>query len=122
MSENLQLNSKVKYLIDVNLPNRFNLWNSDDYVHQLEINPKMNDSKIWELAKTNQLTIITKDSDFSTRIITALPPPKVIHIKIGNCSMSTFFQLLQTHWEEVLKLSQSNKLVTLYQDRIEYLE
>jgi len=30
----------VKYLIDVNLPYYFSLWNTPEYVHQIDINPK----------------------------------------------------------------------------------
>jgi hypothetical protein len=28
----------AKYLIDVNLPYRFSLWKSDDYIHQIDVN------------------------------------------------------------------------------------
>jgi predicted nuclease of predicted toxin-antitoxin system len=122
MSKSLQLNSEVQYLIDVNLPKLFNLWNTKEYIHQFDIDPKMKDGAIWKLAKSNELTIITKDSDFSTRIIAERPPPKVIHIRIGNCSMTEFFGILNEHWEEVIEVSRSNKLVTLFKDRIEYLE
>ena len=73
-----------KFLIDVNLPYYFSLWKGTDYIHQRDIDAKMKDSEIWQYAKDNNLTIITKDSDFSERIILNSPPPKVIHIKFGN--------------------------------------
>ena len=57
-----------RYLVDVNLPRYFSQWNSADYVHQLEIDPSRPDALIWDHAKENGLTIITKDSDFSNRI------------------------------------------------------
>lgn len=74
----------TKYLIDVNLPYFFKLWNTSEYIHQIDVNPVAKDKDIWEYAKGNSLTIITKDSDFSNRILFKDPPPKVIHIRIGN--------------------------------------
>lgn len=47
------------FLIDVNLPYYFSLWNSPDYLHQIDINDSWPDSKIWEYAQENGLTIIT---------------------------------------------------------------
>ncbi|MEZ4821876.1 MAG: DUF5615 family PIN-like protein [Ignavibacteria bacterium] len=37
---------------------------------------------MWEYAKENNLTIISKDADFSSRILIKSPPPKVIHIRL----------------------------------------
>lgn len=58
----------AKFLIDANLPYRFSLWKSDDYIHQNDIDDEWTDSQIWDYAKDNNLTIITKDADFSNRI------------------------------------------------------
>jgi len=73
---------KVKFLIDVNLPYYFGLWNSDEFIHQLDIKNDAKDTEIWTFAKEKNLSIITKDSDFSNRILFLTPPPKIIHIKI----------------------------------------
>lgn len=59
----------AKYLIDVNLPRRSSLWNSDDYIHQYDIADEWTGTQIWNYAKENSLTIVTKDADFSNRII-----------------------------------------------------
>ena len=74
----------AKYLIDVNLPYYFSLWNTSEYLHQKDIDDMWLDEQIWEYAKENDLTIISKDSDFANRILLKNPPPKVIHIKLGN--------------------------------------
>lgn len=109
----------AKYLIDVNLPYHFGLWNTSEYIHQADVNPLAKDKIIWEYAKENSLTIITKDSDFSNRILFKDPPPKVIHIKIGNVSMKEFHRLINSCWEDVVKMSESHKLVNVYKDKIE---
>jgi len=36
--------------------------------------------------------------------------------------MSKFYIQIQEHWDEVISISKSNKLVTLYSDKIEYIE
>ena len=109
----------VKYLIDVNLPYYFSLWNSPEYIHQIDIDPTEKDKNIWEYAKERNLTIISKDSDFSNRILFNDPPPKVIHIKVGNVDMKDFHQIIHACWDEVLSLNVSHKLVNVYKDRIE---
>ncbi len=112
----------AKYLIDVNLPYRFGLWNGDDYLHQMDIDPKMKDKHIWEHAKNNNLTIVTKDSDFGHRVMFSEPPPRVIHIKFGNMGMAEFYVKMHETWDDVLAMSDQYKLVNVYRDRIEALK
>ena len=69
----------AKYLIDVNLPYYFSLWNTSEYLHQKDIDDMWLDEQIWEYAKENDLTIISKDSDFANRILLKNPPPKDHH-------------------------------------------
>jgi predicted nuclease of predicted toxin-antitoxin system len=107
-----------RYLIDANLPRWFSLWNSAEYVHQHDIDPAWHDVQIWEYAKQNGLTIVTKDSDFSSRILLLGPPPKVIHIRLGNMDMRGFHEALDGCWAEVLETSASHKLVVVYENRI----
>ena len=99
-----------KYLIDVNLPYYFGLWNSEEYVHQIDIDASMKDREIWDYAKENELTIITKDSDFSNRIMFKEPPPKVIHIRFGNMSMKEFHKTVKEVWDGVLEMNKDYKL------------
>jgi predicted nuclease of predicted toxin-antitoxin system len=109
----------AKFLIDVNLPYYFHLWNSKDFIHQFQLGDDWKDEKIWTYAKENNLTIITKDSDFSHRILFSTPPPKVIHIRIGNKKMKDFFNLLTANWPKILDLNQQYKLVNFFEDHIE---
>lgn len=111
-----------KFLIDVNLPYRFSLWNHDNYIHQIDIDPKAADKELWEYAKKQNLTIVTKDSDFSNRIMVEGPPPKVIHIKFGNLQMKDFHLKLSQVWDQVLKMNSTCKLVNVYKDKIEGIE
>ena len=108
-----------KYLIDVNLPRYFSLWHSDEYEHVININDEMKDSEIWEYAKKHHLTIITKDADFSDMVMLNDPPPKVIHIKMGNMKMKEFHSVVSSIWDDVLELNKEYKLLRVYKDRVE---
>lgn len=108
-----------KYIIDANLPYYFALWNNENYQHVIDIDPNMKDSEIWHYAKENSLTIITKDADFSDLVLLNNPPPRVIHIKLGNMKMKAFHNAINNIWKDVLVMSSDYKLIRVYNDRIE---
>ncbi len=108
----------TKFLIDVNLPFKIKPWHDKRFQHVWEINDEWNDSQIWEYAKEKDLTIITKDADFSNRIVTVEPPPKVIHLKVGNMRLNEFRHFVFTNWEKVERMSIAHKLVDVYKDKI----
>ncbi len=112
----------VKYIIDNNLPFRFSHWNKPEYIFVRNLNPNYKDREIWEIAKKQNLIIVTKDTDFYNRIIISKPPPKVIHFKIGNFSIGKFHDFISTHWVDICELSEKNKLVVVYEDRTEIIE
>jgi predicted nuclease of predicted toxin-antitoxin system len=111
-----------RFLIDTNLPYYFSLWNNEQYIHQRDIDSRRSDSGIWEYAKQNNLIIITKDADFSDRILLLQAPPKVIHIRLGNRRMREFHQRIVPVWEEVCRLIEHHKLIYIFDDRIEAIE
>jgi predicted nuclease of predicted toxin-antitoxin system len=115
-------NPTPKYLIDANLPRYFSLWNTDEFIHQSEIEDTWTDEQIWKYATENDLTIVTKDADFSNKIIFHQPPPKVIHIRFGNMKMRDFFTVMTTVWQDTVELSETHKLVNVFRDRIEGIE
>ena len=110
------------FLIDVNLPYFFSLWDNPDYIHQKDINDEYTDEQIWKYAEERELTIITKDSDFSNKIVLRQPPPKVIHIRFGNMKIRDFHESIHKVWSDVLTLNKTHKLISVYKDRIEALE
>ena len=50
------------------------------------------------------------------------PPPRVIHIRLGNMSMRSFHEAISKAWEEVLRSSATHKLVIMHSDRIESVQ
>lgn len=111
-----------KYLVDANLPAKISIWRTEEFKFVNRINDEWTDSEIWDYAKENNLTIISKDSDFSHRIIVSVPPPKIIHIKIGNLKLSEFNSAIERLWAKAAKISETHKLVNVFLDRIEAVE
>jgi predicted nuclease of predicted toxin-antitoxin system len=109
----------AEFLIDANLPYFFSLWNNNRFIHLKDINDVWTDSEVWEYALKNHLTIITKDSDFSNRILFKEPPPKVIHIKFGNIRINEFHNIISNLWNDIEEFNKEHKLVNVYTDRIE---
>lgn len=107
-----------KFLVDANLPKYFSFWSSKAYLHVSDLGADLLDSEIWAYSKNNGLTIISKDADFSARIINAEPPPKIIHIKIGNMKIGALHEFIGKRWEEILEMNAKCKLVKAYPDKI----
>ncbi len=112
----------AKYLIDTNLPYYFSVWQTDDYLFQRDFNPSAPDTEVWAYAQAHNLTIVTKDRDYSDRILLTVPPPRIIHLKIGNLKMRAFHQFISEKWNRILELSGSHKLIYVFIDRIECIE
>ena len=111
-----------KFLLDVNIPYKFALWNNSDFIHQIDIDDTWTDEQIWQYAKQNNLIIVTKDSDFLNRILITQPPPKIIIFKTGNMKMKEFHNLVNKIWKQVLDTIFDSKCVIVYPDRIEILK
>jgi predicted nuclease of predicted toxin-antitoxin system len=111
-----------KYLIDVNLPYYFALWNNTDYIHVKDLNDTWSDDEIWQYAKENNLIILTKDSDFSTKVLFKGSPPKVIHFKFGNLRINDFHALITKVWPNIETAILDNSLINIYMDRIEIIK
>lgn len=109
----------ARFLIDFNLPYYFSLWNTPYFIHQKDINDEWTDEQIWDYAKKNNLTIITKDSDFSNKMMLNNSPPSVITIKFGNLKIKPFFDVMTKVWDDVVEINASHKLVNVCIDRIE---
>lgn len=106
------------YLVDVNLPCYFSLWDNDEFVFVKDINDEWKDRDIWQYALDNSLVIITKDTNFFDRVLVSRQHPKVIHICFGNLLMKDFFSLMQTLWPQIVALNRQYELLKVYQDKI----
>lgn len=54
------------------------------------------DAAIWDYALGHGFMIVTKDSDFNSRAFLFGAPPKVVSIRLGNCSTREIELLLRS--------------------------
>ena len=59
------------------------------------------DTQIWAYARTNGYTIVTKDSDFNELSVLRGVPPKVVWLRLGNCTTSHVEAKLREHQTEI---------------------
>ena len=62
------------------------------------------DEEIWEHARVNGFTIVSKDSDFYQRSLFYGSPPKFIWLRIGNCTRADLVALLANHEQAIQAL------------------
>lgn len=89
----------MKLLFDENLSPVLIRLLSDIYpesAHVRDLNLKSSpDPKVWAYAAEHGYTIVSKDADFRQRSFLYGHPPKVIWIRIGNCSTRCIAALLR---------------------------
>ena len=68
------------------------------------------DSIIWQYAREHDFIVITKDADFSELISVKGFPPKVIWIRLGNCTTDEVESLIRSHTQEIKKFNNDNSL------------
>jgi predicted nuclease of predicted toxin-antitoxin system len=110
---------KPTFIVDLNLPYHFELWNNPRFIHLKDINDEWSDEEIWEYTRKKNLIIITKDADFSNKIIVKNPPPKVIHIRVGNLKINALHNFLNSNWHNIERKIRKFKLINVYPNRIE---
>ncbi len=101
----------MRFLYDQNLSYRLAADLEDlypDSLHVRDIGMKeSDDSDIWNYAAQNGYIIVSKDSDFHQQSFMYGHPPKVIWVRVGNCSVDTIISLLRTHHAAILRFEQS---------------
>lgn len=59
------------------------------------------DTEVWAFARASGYSIVTKDSDFNDLLVVHGPPPKVIWLRIGNCTTAQVEILLRSNLEKI---------------------
>ena|SRR5688500_27155 len=95
----------MKLLFDENVSPKLpsllqNAFPSSQHVRDCGLKGKT-DRELWEFAKKNDFIIVSKDSDFLQRSIVQGSPPKVVWLRIGNCSRSDVLNLIVSHATEI---------------------
>ena len=80
----------MKLLFDQNLSCRLvsrlaNIYPEASHVSLVDLD-HASDDLVWGYAHANGYTIVSKDSDFSERAVLRGTPPKVVWLRLGNCT------------------------------------
>ena len=62
------------------------------------------DLSIWNFAKTNNLVIVTQDSDYSDWNKLRGAPPKIVWLRCGNASVDQIQQKLRSAADRILRM------------------
>jgi predicted nuclease of predicted toxin-antitoxin system len=110
----------MKLLFDQNLSQKLakllsDIFPNSDHVFLLGLD-ESSDTEVWEYARQNNFTLVTKDADFGDLSILRGFPPKVIWIRRGNCKTSDIETIMRDNLPaiEQLKHEQQIGLITLF--------
>jgi predicted nuclease of predicted toxin-antitoxin system len=110
----------VKLLFDENLSPQLVARLSDLFPSSLHVRTVgmqgANDPLIWTLAEENDYLIVSKDSDMHDLSLLRGAPPKVIWIRLGNCSTRQVEQLLRRELQPIKTFYENEEvsLIALY--------
>jgi predicted nuclease of predicted toxin-antitoxin system len=111
----------VKLLLDENLSWRIKKTLSpffEEIVHasDLKITQPANDISIWNYAKKNSFTIISKDDDFEKIVLLRKAPPKSIYLKTYNLNTKKLAKLITDSKDKIIEFenSKENDIFEIY--------
>ena len=107
------------FLLDENLPRRLTFTPSLPVTHVTDLTALPTDTLVWEHARLHRLAIVSKDADFSDRIMLSAPPPWVVRLAFGNLRLREYHNVLSRAWPQIEALLPAHKLVIVHADRIE---
>jgi predicted nuclease of predicted toxin-antitoxin system len=111
----------VKLLLDENLSPRLvaslsDLYPGLEHVHECNLG-RADDKAVWEYAKEHGFVIVSKDSDFFERSVLYSNPPKIIWVRIGNCSTDEIEKLLRFASESIRNFVENDQETCLLLNR-----
>jgi predicted nuclease of predicted toxin-antitoxin system len=95
----------VKLLFDQNLASRLVARLKVDFPDSAHVRDlglrDASDQQVWEHARVQGFTIVSKDWDFQQLSFVRGSPPKVIWIRRGNCSVKEVEELLRSKMQDI---------------------
>ena len=103
----------MKLLLDQNLSYRIikkivHRFPDSKHVAALKLE-RASDLEIWDYARVNGYTIVTKDSDFNDLCTFKGFPPHIIWLRLGNSRSDTAANALLNHAESIYKIISDKK-------------
>jgi predicted nuclease of predicted toxin-antitoxin system len=70
------------------------------------------DATVWDLARTHDCLVVSKDEDFN-RLAVVEAPPKFVWIRRGNCSTAEIADLLRRRYDEIVRFDEQSEATVL---------
>jgi len=107
---------KMRFIVDAQLPPALAHWLRDHSLSATSVRElglrDSDDGSIWNFATSGDWIVITKDEDFVDRCLGDSKAPKVIWLRIGNCTNRVLFGWLEPLLPEIEKrLNDGEKLI-----------
>jgi len=100
----------VKLLFDENLSPRLSRLLEEAFPGSLRVRDcglnKASDVEVWGYARAQEFAIVSKDSDFQELSVIWGSPPKVILLRIPNCTVNELVEIISSARERIEKFLQ----------------
>ena len=111
----------VRLLLDQNLSFRIAGALADLFPESLHVRDiglsSADDAAVWRYARDRHLVIVTKDSDFNQAAFLFRPAPKVVWLRIGNCSTDDVVIVLRRNASKIIDFVSASDEVLLTIDK-----
>ena len=107
------------FVFDENLPTKLTFVPHLPVTFASSLGRGISDTALWHHARENELVIVTKDADFSHRMMVYEPPPWVVHLRFGNMARKRHHEFLRAQRPNIEELLKTSKLVNVYEHAIE---
>lgn len=79
---------------------------------------RTSDEAVWKYARDNGFTIVSKDSDLHQRSVIYGAPPKVVWVRLGNCSTAEIESVLRARRSSILQFAEDGTHAFLILSRL----
>ena len=107
----------MKLLVDHNLSHKLcaklaDLYPESSHTRLLRFE-RASDAEVWFYARTHGFIVVSKDEDMAELAILRGAPPKVVWLRIGNCSTGAVEAVLRRNFERIAALARDPERVVL---------
>jgi predicted nuclease of predicted toxin-antitoxin system len=71
------------------------------------------DATVWEVARSHDCLVVSKDEDFNRLAILRGAPPKFVWVRRGNCATREIATLLRQRHQEVVRFDEQDEATVL---------
>jgi len=71
------------------------------------------DTTVWQLAREHDCVLVTKDEDFHRLSVLRGAPPKVVWLRLGNCTTGAVAHVLRHHVADIQRFAEQTEVTFL---------